>query len=171
MKNTLSLLIVLSITFSAFSQNFGVDQPSPSEKLDVNGNIKTDAIVFSDATTQTKAPRIIHTYDTRSGCPPAHAANTDLLSQTFTLTSAASISTRAAMIRNFSGRADLFLFVDGGQVDWHLNYTSSTQWEDGYVQWAGTLAAGSHTISIRSNVANVYGCGSDWGSMQTMVFE
>ena len=171
MRKPILINMILLFSLAAFSQNFGIDQPNPTEKLDVNGNIKANAIKFSDGTTQTKKPRVIRTVDPVGGCPPARAANVDLFAQTFTLTSTASVSTKAAIIRNHSGRADLYLFVDGGQVDWHLNYTSSGQWEDGYVQWAGTLGAGNHTISLRSNVANVWGCGGSWGSIDTMIFE
>lgn len=163
--------IVCFLGATGFSQNFGIGQPNPSEKLDVNGNIKANSVVFSDGTSQSRAPRVIYTQDTRSGCPPSWAANTDLIAQTFSLSATASVSVKAAIIRNAAGRHDLHLYVDGSLVDHHLNYTSSGQWEDAYVQWAGTLGAGNHTVSIRSPSASVYGCGPDWGSMQTIIFE
>ncbi len=172
MKNATIILIILGIAASAFSQNFGIDQPSPSEKLDVNGFIKTSqGIKFPDGSVQTKKPRVIHSEDTRGGCPPGWAANTDMISQTFTLTATAAISTSSAIIRNTSGRADLVLYVDGGFADQTLTYTSSAQWEDAYVQWSGNLGPGTHTISIRSPSASIWGCGNSWGSIDTIIFE
>ena len=171
MKNLILTLGICVFASFAFSQNYGVGEPNPSEKLDVNGNIKANSVVFSDGTSQSRAPRVIYTQDTRSGCPPSWSANTDLITQTFSLNSTASVSIKSAIIRNASGRHDLFLYVDGSLVDRHLNYTSSGQWEDAYVQWVGTLSAGNHTISIQSPSASVYGCGPDWGSIQTIIFE
>lgn len=40
MKNIITILAFCAYSVSAFAQNFGIDQPSPSEKLDVNGWIQ-----------------------------------------------------------------------------------------------------------------------------------
>lgn len=167
----ITITIICGLAVNGFSQNFGIDQSNPTEKLDVNGNIKTHAIKFPDGSLQTKAPRVIHTTDTRGGCPGSWPANTDLISHTFVLDATAAVSTSAAIIRLASGRVDLQLYVDGGFADQTLTYTSSNQWEDAYVQWAGNLSAGTHTISIRSATASVWGCGSSWGSLDTIIFE
>jgi len=147
--------------------NVGIGTTNPGERLEVNGAIKFGA----DASTMSKAPRVIHTTDPRGGCPPAAAANTDLFGQTFTLVRGASVYIDASMIRNFSGRADFYLYVDGIMVDQTLDYTPSQQWFDDNVHWAGTLAAGNHTVTVRGNQANAWGCGSTWGSIDIIIFE
>lgn len=153
------------------SGNVGIGSSPPAAKLDVNGTVKATGVQYPDGSTQTRKPRTIHTVDPRGGCPPAHAANTDLFTQTFSLSSTASVSTHAAIIRSGSGRHDLMLYVDGVQRDITLTYTSSTQWEDAHVQWSGVLAPGNHTISIRGNTSNVWGCQSSWGSIDTIIYE
>ncbi len=115
--------------------------------------------------------RTINTLDTRAGCPPAAAANTDLFTQVFTLARTTSAYISADMIRSATTRVDLGLYIDGTVVDWALTYTPSVQWADAQVVWTGTLAAGSHTISLRSPTANVWGCGSSWGGIRTILFE
>ncbi|MDO8668351.1 MAG: hypothetical protein Q7K35_04670, partial [bacterium] len=151
--------------------NVGIGTANPGEKLEVNGAIKFGA----DASVISKAPRVIHTEDPVAGCPPARPADTDLFAQTFTLTRTASVYINASLIRNHSGRADLYLYVDGGgvgaQKDQTLGYTPSLQWLDNNVHWAGTLAAGNHTVSLRGNIANIWGCGGSWGSIDTIIFE
>ena len=171
MKKIILINTILFFCLTVFSQNMGIDQSNPSEKLDVNGTVKGNSIKFPDGSTQTKAPRVIHTTDPRGGCPPAHAANTDLFVQSFSTTASTLIYVSAAIIRNTSGRADLQLYVDGVQRDITLTYTSSTQWEDGYVEWTGSLGAGNHTVSLRSPQASVWGCQTDWGSIDTIIFE
>jgi hypothetical protein len=121
---------------------------------------------------QTKKPRVILTEDPVSGCPPARAAGTDLFVQSFTTTAASTaVYINAGIIRSGSGRHDLVLIVDGSQRDQTLTYTSSSQWEDAHVQWVGTLGAGNHTVSLRGNTSNVWGCGTSWGSISTIIFE
>lgn len=56
MKQLTATISLLIFTLAAFSQNFGIDNPSPSEKLDVNGFIRTSqGIKFPDGTAQTTA--------------------------------------------------------------------------------------------------------------------
>ena len=74
-------------------------------------------------------------------------------------------------IRFFNGRADLTLSVDGLGVHHSSTFTSSTQWEGAHVAWSGPLTAGSHTISIQSPTPNVWGCGSAWGAINTIILE
>lgn len=172
MKQAILINALLILSLVGWSQNFGIDKTNPTEKVDVNGNAKANAIVFPDGSKQTKKPRVIHTTDPRGGCPPSHAANTDLFMQSFsTSASTAYVEISAAIIRRASQRVDLYLYVDGVRRDLTLTYTSSTQWEDAYVQWAGTLGAGNHTVSLRSPTASVWGCGSSWGSIDTIIFE
>ena len=59
MKNIIILLICI-FPVLVFSQNFGIGQPSPTEKLDVNGYIKTSqGIKFPDGSVQTKASSLL----------------------------------------------------------------------------------------------------------------
>ena len=166
-------LIIISIVFclAGFGQNMGVDQPNPTEKLDINGNLKANSIKFPDGSALNTATRVIDTRDTRGGCPGSWPAWTDLITQTFTLDHPAAVSTSAAIIRNAGGRHDLVLYVDGNFADQTLTYSSASTWEEAYVQWVGNLSAGTHTISIRSGSANIWGCGTGWGSINTRIFE
>ncbi|MCL4339428.1 hypothetical protein M1271_07125 [Patescibacteria group bacterium] len=146
---------------------FGVGTASPGERLEVNGKIKFTL----DGSTISKAPRIIHATDPRSGCPPAGAAGTPLWTTTFTLTNTSSVYITGKTIRNFSGRNDMSLYLDGSGVDTTLDYTPSAQWNEEQMRWSGTLAAGSHTVGIGSSNANVQGCGAGWGTIDIIIFE
>jgi hypothetical protein len=115
--------------------------------------------------------RTIHTEDPNSGCPGVIAADTPLFTQSFTMTRGGFISSRGDLIRSYSGRADLYLYVDGNLEDRTLTYTPSLQWEDAHVTWSGFLAAGNHDIWLESNRANAWGCGTGWGSIDTIIFE
>ncbi len=120
-----------------------------------------------------KTPQVIHATDTRLGCPPVAAANTDLISSTFTLLEQANVYVSGQIIRFFTGRADLWLQVDGTTEDQTLTYTPAAdgnQWADANVQWSGSLAQGVHTIRLRGSVANAFGCGGTWGSMDIVVY-
>merc|ERR1712216_125904 len=52
------------------------------------------------------------TPDTRSGCPPAAAANSPLLSRTFLTSAETVVVATGHLIRNAAGRQDLHLYVD-----------------------------------------------------------
>jgi len=116
--------------------------------------------------------RTIHTPDTRSGCPPPSALNTNLITQTFTMNNNGFVYVTADIIRLFQGSSNLKLVVDGIQRDLGTSYTSIEIWEDVHVAWTGPLSAGTHTISIQNpNVANVWGCGPAWGAINTIIVE
>ncbi len=56
MRNIFAIAAILGSAQLAFAQNFGIDQPSPAEKLDVNGFIRTSqGYKFPDGTAQTTA--------------------------------------------------------------------------------------------------------------------
>lgn len=67
MKATATIFTILFLSFSAFSQNFGINQANPTEKLDVNGNIKADGTIestsggykFPDGSTQSTASSFV----------------------------------------------------------------------------------------------------------------
>ncbi len=48
MKRILSIAVITGLAHFAFSQNFGIDVPSPTEKLDVNGNARARGYVLSE---------------------------------------------------------------------------------------------------------------------------
>lgn len=117
------------------------------------------------------AVRTIFTPDTRSGCPGLAAANTDLVAQTFSLPSGGAVFVSAQLISNTAGRRELALYVDGVQRLLELQFTDSAQWTTHNLTWTGLLSAGSHTVSLRSFQANVFGCGSAWGGISTLIIE
>lgn len=121
----------------------------------------------------TRAPRVVYTPDNRtSGCPPAAAANTDLWAQAFTISgSSADVMVMVDTITDYIARVDTYLVVDGTTVRHTLTDSSSSSWKPVHIIWGGTLTTGSHTISIRSTVANTLGCGPTWGSITTTIYE
>jgi Skp family chaperone for outer membrane proteins len=147
----------------------------PKTALEVSGNLKmlgsANGIVFPDGSKQTRSPRVIYTPDTRDGCPPSGAANTDLWKQTFTLSNTANIVTLANAISFHGGRQDLFLYVDGQMKNRALTDDADVKWQDLHLHWGGPLSPGEHTISLRSDVANVIGCKETWGNIMTLIFE
>ncbi len=112
---------------------------------------------------------VVFTPDTVAGCPAARAANVDLFQQVLNMTAPNSVFITANMLRLANGRADLGLFVDGVVKLWTGAYTPVVEWAPATLTWSGPLAAGSHTISLRSPQANVWGCGATWGGINTMV--
>lgn len=118
-------------------------------------------------------PQAIHTPDSRAGCPATQAANTTLISQTINLVSAGAVSVSAREARlssNSANREDLTLLVDNSSVALTATVAPAGLWVTGNVQWVGTLAAGTHTIAIQGSNANAWGCGSQWGAIDTLVF-
>jgi hypothetical protein len=122
-----------------------------------------------------RVPRFIMARDTRDGCPPPQAADTDLILQTFTTTDVASIRLFANMIGNVAKRNDLYLLFDGTVVDRTLsspNGSGGDSWVGMQVEAVlGGVAPGNHTVSIRGTAANTYGCRGTWGHLSTMIFE
>ena len=49
MKKIIAIVMICALSQFAFSQNFGIGQPNPTQKLDVNGNIKMDGNTFIGA--------------------------------------------------------------------------------------------------------------------------
>lgn len=125
----------------------------------------------------TKPPRTIITYDSVSGCPPARAVNTAIASTSLVLTAPASIVVEGKLIRYHVGlaaRCDLSLYVSTRQVSRTLDYNDNlaSDWQQHSLMWMGTLAAGTHSIYMYSdNCANAFGCNSQWGHIQILVFE
>ena len=158
--------------YVANNGNVGIGTTTPGAKLDVSGNLKitgsANGVIFSDSRKQTRSPRVIYTPDTRSGCPPSASANTDLWKQTFTLANTARIATFVSAITYYGGDMQVTLYVDG-----HAKKHAYAHYDNTYLHphWGGTLSAGTHTISVRSNLANTIGCGKEWGDIMTLIFE
>jgi len=181
------------------SGNVGIGDTTPEEKLDIDGRVHISSTTAPSSTTDKLynlggtlywagnpvgiasgggPPRVIHTYDPVAGCPPARAANTNLFTQTFTLSrDNVPVYISANLIRYFNGRADLILYVDGVIRDRALTYSPTLQWVDAQVQWVGILNAGNHTVALQSPQANCWGCpgspatDNGWGSMNSIIFE
>ena len=74
------------------------------------------------------------------------------------------------IIRNSVGRADLKLMMDdGSQLDGGLTFTSAGTWEDAEVHWIGIIPAGTHTVWLESDSANIWGCSGQWGSLSVLL--
>jgi len=107
--------------------------------------------------------------DKQSGCPANRKAGTDLIKQEITLDQTSIVKVAGHMIRNYKGRADAYLYVDGKARDWSLSYTADKRWEDVKLHYITKLPKGKHTFSIRSNRANAFGCGGNWGDIDILV--
>ena len=77
------------------------------------------------------------------------------------------------MIRNFAGRADLFMYLDNtnNQIDQTLSYTDSAQWEDMGLFYVGAVSPGSHSVFMQGNAPNAYGCGGFWGGIDVLIVD
>jgi len=63
MKKSTCISAFLFLSLFVYSQNFGINQPSPTERLDVNGYIKTSqGIKFPDGSVQTSAAQVLASY-------------------------------------------------------------------------------------------------------------
>lgn len=152
---------------SVKGDNVGIGTAEPQARLEINGALRFSA----DGSSISKAPRVIYTPDTRSGCPPAAAANSDLYTQTFTTADNASVVVMVDTITDYAGRVDTMLYLDGNFCRRTLTSTNSNEWKPVHINWGGTVGPGTHTVSIRSNVANTVGCGSSWGGITTIIHE
>ncbi len=116
-------------------------------------------------------PTFVHTPDPRPGCPSVTPANGVLFSQSISLSAPAAISTSGHMARLGVGRVDLNLYVDGVLVQNIATNTATSDWITGTVQWSGAVAAGAHTIELRSTPGSSWGCGASWGAIDTIVLK
>jgi hypothetical protein len=127
--------------------------------LDING------------TTMSKAPRVIHIDDSRSGCPPIQAANTPIMQYDLVLSRSAYVYVSVTTILIHTARADCYIYFGGVLQQSHLTATDNTSWNPVCMTAGGTIGAGTTNIQFRCNTADVVGCGTDWGGMQILVFE
>jgi hypothetical protein len=150
--------------------NVGINKTNPSAKLDVNGTIQTPLLNLN-GTTMSKAPRVIHIEDTRSGCPPTWAANTPIMQYSLTLSRTAYVYVSVTTILTYHTRSDCYIYFNNTHQQSHLTAEDSTAWNPVNITAGGSLGAGTHTIKFMCNRANVVGCQGDWGGMQILVFE
>jgi hypothetical protein len=103
--------------------------------------------------------------------PPPLSCFSPLKSVPLSLNAYRPVSITADIIRQDSGRRDLYLYVDGGLVDRTLTYSPDTQWIDAHEVWSGILSNGSHTVTIKSPDSVRFGCGAEWGAIETIIFD
>ncbi|MFN8589292.1 MAG: hypothetical protein U0704_15990 [Candidatus Eisenbacteria bacterium] len=116
-------------------------------------------------------PTFVHTPDPRPGCATVTPANGVLFSQTVTLSVPAALSTSAHIARLGVGRVDLNLYLDGVLMQSIATNTSAADWVTGVVQWSGAVGAGAHTFELRSTSGSQWGCGPNWGAIDTIVLK
>jgi hypothetical protein len=116
-------------------------------------------------------PIVVHTSDPRAGCPPVTPASGVLFAQSLPLASSSMVMISGHIARLATGRVDLMLYVDGSAVQYTATNTSTNDWLTGVVTWSGTLAAGAHTVELRSGVGTTWGCGPLWGAIDTIVLK
>ena len=143
----------------------GIGTQQPTEILDIVGNLKINGETMS------KPPRVIHIDDTRSGCPPMWGAGLNIMFHTFTLSRTAYVYVSVTTILVYSTRADCHIYFGNSKMQSHLTASDNTSWNPVNITAAGSLGAGTHTVSFRCDVANVVGCQGDWGGMQILIFE
>ena len=141
-----------------------------SNNWEFRGNVKTP-LLDVNGTTMSKAPRVIHIDDSRSGCPPSQAANTPIMQYSLVLARSAYVFVSVTTILNHTSRADCQILFGGVIQQNHLTASDSTNWNPVCMTAGGTIAAGTTNIQFRCTTANVVGCQSDWGGMQILVFE
>jgi hypothetical protein len=116
-------------------------------------------------------PTVVHTADSRTGCPPITPASGVLFAQNLALSVPSSVMISGHIARSAAGRVDLMLYVDGTAVQYTATNTATTDWTTGLVQWAGALTAGAHTVELRSTAGTGWGCGPLWGAIDTIVLK
>ena len=143
------------------------------------GSDNTPKVTFRGSTGQllmnggsmSKPPVVIHIDDTRTGCPPMWGAGLNIMFHTFTLSRTAYVYVSVTTILVYHTRADCHIYFGNSKMQSHLTASDNTSWNPVNITAAGSLGAGTHTISFRCDVANVVGCQGDWGGMQILVFE
>jgi len=137
--------------------------------IEASHAVDANHAVAADSASLSTPPTVVRVTDKRTGCPPTSAAGSDQIVAPFTLTRSTTVEIAGDLIRNFAGRADLNLILDGQMVTSSLTYTPTVQWAPAHLAWAGTLAAGAHTVSLRAPDANLWGCGEPWGAINVVI--
>ena len=135
------------------------------------GNLYVAGSISMNGTSMSKAPRVIHIDDVRSGCPPIQAANTPIMQYNLVLSRTAYVYVSVSTILNYTSRADCQILFGSSIQQIHLTATDNTSWNPVCMTAGGTIGAGTTSIQFMCSTANVVGCGPDWGGMQILVFE
>jgi len=141
-----------------------------SNNWEFRGNVKTP-LLDMNGTTMSKAPRVIHIDDSRSGCPPTQVANTSIMEHSLALARSAYVFVSVSTILVHTARADCQIFFGTSLQQNHLTASDNTSWNPVCMTAGGTIGAGTTIIKFSCSTANVVGCQSDWGGMQILVFE
>lgn len=112
--------------------------------------------------------RIVSLYDNSSGCPNASRTN-PLLSSTVTLSKSSYVWFMGSMIRNFAGRTDLYIQLNGSIQTYRLNWCAG-DWEQTVFDHGFFLGAGTHTFSIAAASPGLWGCGRWHGRIFMVIF-
>lgn len=130
-------------------------------------------INYSSGQSIRSGARAIHVVDSRGGCPGAYTAGAILISLTFTTTNTALVYAQGSMISAAANRRDLQMYINGvnSSIQCIQNTGPTSTWDDRGNIWTGTVAAGTHTIDMRSGYANIWGCGGSWGRLSALVWE
>jgi len=166
-------------TYSAkFGSGTGRAIPAAARFMTVGAILNYDGAVAGNRNYEVTALQIspagrpaIYATDNRAGCPNNNTGGTTVLASTgiFTLDRPAQVHAVGNIISRTIGRRDVTLFVDGGGATYSLVRTEVNDWAPHNLQWAGTLAAGNHTIELRGNNTltspDGYGCGPTWGQL------
>ena len=138
--------------------------------------IKTDEMATPGAKNKLLEPKEVNKkLDIKYASAASRAVNTRIAETTFTTAGPAAIVLDGNTIRTNSqgGRCDLHLYVNGTRVDQTLDYNDGNggNWQDAVVGYMGTVSAGTHTVWYQSANCAGWGCGSDWGHLQVLIFE
>jgi len=142
--------------------------------ISVNGSNELGSVgrvSFSAGGSISKAPVVYHVKDPVTGCPPSRAADTNLYGIQWTQAAAGAYMVQFGTIGNHSTRFDTRLLYDGSEISRHLTANDNTSWNPVTLNAGGQSDAGQHQIQVQCTVANVIGCGAQWGRMTVWVQE
>tara|TARA_Y100000004_G_scaffold194301_1_gene258572 strand:- start:518 stop:1120 length:603 start_codon:yes stop_codon:yes gene_type:complete len=167
--------IVNSLVGNTSLQTPLIKGSSSATGISVNGSNELGSVgrvSFSAGGSLSKAPVVYHVTDPVTGCPGSRAADTDLYGIQWTAASTHAILCVFGTIGNHSSRFDTRLLLDGTQVSRTLTSTNSNSWKPATLTYGNnSLAAGQHQMQVRCTVANILGCGGEWGRMTLWVQE
>lgn len=167
MKKLVNAICIACLTVPGFAQNFGIGTSSPSEKLDVNGYIKTSqGVKFPNGTVQTTAaPKIyrsqVATGNQYNGWLPG--------SITFQANAGEWVTLRISYTGrpNAGGHTYVDLYLDGAYVKGigEEQYSTWRRTIDGEVHRT-VSSTGNHTFtayfSCGSGASYMYDSGGEW---------
>jgi len=150
----------------------------PSTRLQVGGDVNVmgqlimnGGQLLMNGRSMSKPPVVFSIKDYRSGCPPSWGAMVNFMSHTISLSRPEYVYASVTTILNYHTRADCYIYFGGQPMQNHLTASDNTSWNPVNITAGGYLPSGNWTIAFRCSVANVVGCGPDWGGMQILVFE